>query len=167
MTLTMIAVIGPVEPALLAAWTAHYRQLGIERFHLAFHFPDHVPDTRQHQLLATGHDLGVSPATVSTGPWHEHTNSRLRDALREQAGPGWHLLADSDELHTYTVPLDEVIHAAETCGQKVVGGLILDRVAADGRLASWRPQAGLDPTFPLGGHLTCGCNLDVGGAAER
>ncbi|RKN51951.1 hypothetical protein D7231_35540, partial [Streptomyces klenkii] len=82
----LIAVIGPVEPALLAAWTRHYRQLGIERFHVAFHFPEHVPDAWRHQLVAAGHELGVIPATVSTGPWHEHTNTELRDALREQAG---------------------------------------------------------------------------------
>ncbi|WP_242646792.1 MULTISPECIES: hypothetical protein [Streptomyces] len=36
----------------------------------------------------------------------------------------------------------------------MVGGLMLDRAAADGRLAHWRPETGLDRAFPLGGHLT-------------
>ncbi|WKX69929.1 glycosyltransferase family 2 protein [Streptomyces sp. XD-27] len=150
----LIAVIGPVEPALLTAWTAHYRALGIEDFHLAFHFPDHVPHAWQHQLLATSRDLGIVPTKISTGPWHEHTNTELRDALREQAGPGWHLLADSDEFHTYPAPFAEVTAAAGKAGRQVVGGLMLDRVAADGRLAHWRPETGLDRAFPLGGHLT-------------
>ncbi|MFF9346531.1 hypothetical protein [Streptomyces sp. NPDC014734] len=87
----LVAVVGPVEPALLAAWTAHYRRLGIDRFHLAFHFPDHVHDAWRHQLIAASHDLGIVPARISTGPWHEHTNTQLRDFPREQAGPGWHL----------------------------------------------------------------------------
>ncbi|MEU6680972.1 glycosyltransferase family 2 protein [Streptomyces sp. NPDC046925] len=150
----LIAVIGPVEPALLAAWTAHYRHLGIERFHLAFHFPEHVPDARRHQLIAAGRELGLPPAAVSTGPWHEHTNTDLRDALREQAGHGWHLLADADEFQTYPAPLADMIHAADDAGQPVLGGLMLDRVAADGRLAHWRPEQGVDGAFPLGGHLT-------------
>ena len=150
----LVAVVGSVEPALLAAWTAHYRRLGIERFHLAFHFPDHVPDVWRHQLIAASHDLGVVPARISTGPWHEHTNTQLRDHLRHQAGTGWHLIADSDEFQTYSAPLSEMIDQAEAARQKVIGGLLLDRVTNDGRLALWRPETGLDRAFPLGGHLT-------------
>ncbi|MFJ8745857.1 hypothetical protein ACIRL2_41675 [Embleya sp. NPDC127516] len=150
----LVAVVGPVESALLTAWTAHYRRLGVERFHLAFHFPQHVPDAGRRQLLATARELGLPTGRVSTGPWHEHTNSELRDALREQAGPGWHLLADSDEFHTHPAPLADVTEAAEENGRAVVGGLMLDRVSADGRLVLWRPEDGLDRTFPLGGHLT-------------
>ncbi|MDH6134203.1 hypothetical protein P3T37_003605 [Kitasatospora sp. MAA4] len=150
----LIAVIGPIEPALLTAWTRHYRAIGIERFHLAFHFPDHVPNAWRHQLLSASHELGIVPGQVSTGPWHEYTNTTLRDALREKAGPGWHLLADSDEFQTYPVSLGEVIAAAQDSGRRVIGGLMLDRVTADGRLALWRPETGLDRSFPLGGHLT-------------
>lgn len=151
---TLVAVIGPVEPALLAAWTTHYRQMGIERFLLAFHFPDHVPRVQRHRLLAALHGLGIIPAQVSTGPWHEHTNTNLRDVLREQAGNGWHLIADADEFHTYPAPLTDVVARAEATGHRTVGGLMLDRVAADGSLASWNPDLGLDRAFPLGGHLT-------------
>lgn len=153
-TPALIAVIGPVEPALLAAWATHYRRLGIERFHVAFHFPDHVPDAWRHQLLAAAYEIGITPAAVSTGPWHEHTNTELRERLREQAGAGWHLLADADELQTYPAPLNEVTATAEAGGHRVVGGLMLDRVADDGRLAHWRAETGLDRAFPLGGHLT-------------
>lgn len=32
---------------------------------------------------------------------------------------------------------------------------MLDRVASDGRLAPWRPETGIDQSFPPGGHLTC------------
>ncbi|MFE2721891.1 glycosyltransferase family 2 protein [Kitasatospora sp. NPDC059327] len=151
---SLVAVIGPVEPALLTAWTAHYRALGVERFHLAFHFPDHVHDAWRRQLLDTARQLDLPFGQVTTGPWHEHTNTELRDALREQAGAGWHLLADSDEFHTYPAPLGEVTEEAEENGRAVVGGLMLDRVTADGRLALWRPESGLDRAFPLGGHLT-------------
>ena len=150
----LIAVVGPVEPALLTAWVTHYRGLGIERFHLAFHFPEHVSADRRHLVQASCRELGIVPAAVSNGPWHEHTNPRLRDALRERAGAGWHLLADSDELHSYPAPLQEVIAEAEGSGTGTVGGLMLDRVTADGSLTGWRPDKGLDATYPLGAFLT-------------
>ncbi|MFD0381381.1 hypothetical protein ACFQ2B_00075 [Streptomyces stramineus] len=47
-----------------------------------------------------------------------------------------------------------MIVTAERAGRVVVGGLMLDRVTPDGRLAHWRPETGLDRAFPLGGHLT-------------
>jgi len=150
----LIAVVGPVEPALLTAWVTHYRGLGIERFHLAFHFPDHVDADRRHQVQDTCRDLGIIPDAVSDGPWHEHTNPRLRDVLRERAGAGWHLLADSDEFHAYPAPLAEVIATAEGLGTGTAGGLMLDRVTADGSLTGWDPQQGLDAAYPLGAFLT-------------
>ncbi|MFD7501421.1 glycosyltransferase family 2 protein [Streptomyces sp. NPDC059850] len=150
----LIAVVGPVEPPLLTAWVHHYRSLGVERFLIAFHFPDHVPDVRRHELQAAARELGIIPTGTSTGPWHEHTNTQLRDALRLRAGPGWHLLADADEFQQYPAPLAEVIAQADRSGHCVVGGLMLDRVAASGRLTGWRPEDGLDLAYPLGGHLT-------------
>ncbi|MFJ9615656.1 hypothetical protein [Streptomyces noursei] len=150
----LISVIGPVEVPLLAAWVRHYRWLGIERFLIAFHFPEHVPDRHGHELQAACRELGVIPTGSSTGPWHEHTNTELRDTLRQAAGPGWHLLADTDEFQQYPAPLPEVIAQAEKSGRRVIGGLMLDRVAASGHLTGWRPEGGLDLAYPLGGHLT-------------
>ncbi|MFH8990843.1 glycosyltransferase family 2 protein [Streptomyces sp. NPDC017940] len=150
----LIAVIGPVEPSLLAAWVCHYRRLGIERFLIAFHFPEHVPDQQRHELQAASRELGITPSGTSAGPWHEHTNTQLREALRHRAGPGWHLLADVDEFQQYPAPLGEVIAQADKSGHRVVGGLMLDRVTSSGRLTGWQPQGGLDLAYPLGGYLT-------------
>ncbi|GKQ38501.1 hypothetical protein [Streptomyces sp. A012304] len=79
---SLIAVVGPVEPALLTAWVTHYRTLGIERFHLAFHFPGHVDADRRHQVQTACRALGIVPDAVSDGPWHEHTKSH---------GPRFHI----------------------------------------------------------------------------
>jgi hypothetical protein len=157
MTMTvppLISVIGPVEPALLTAWVCHYRALGVERFLLAFHFPDHVDAGRIMLLREACSELGIEPAAVSRGPWHEHTNPQLRDELREQAGDGWHLLADSDEFHAYPAPLEELLREADLSGTGTVGGLMLDRVAGDGSLTGWDATDGLDAAYPLGGFLT-------------
>jgi hypothetical protein len=151
---TLVALIGPVEPHLLPTWVQHYRALGVERFRLGFHFPDHVHADHRAQLQDVCRDLGIVPAVVSCGPWHEHTNPQLIAVLRGLAGDGWHLLADSDEFHAYPSPLDQVLREAQTSGTGTVGGLMLDRVTADGALTGWDPGAGLDASYPLGGFLT-------------
>jgi hypothetical protein len=151
---TLIAVVEPVDPALFAAWIAHYRSLGVDRFQLGFRFPAHVSSERHRELQAACCTLGIVPAAICSGTWDESVGSELRDALREKAGSGWHLLAGVQEFHHFPVPLPEVITRAEWAGVPAVGGVLLDRVAADGRLAGIDRVGGLDRTFPLGGHLT-------------
>ncbi|MFE7804478.1 hypothetical protein ACFU51_07415 [Streptomyces sp. NPDC057430] len=151
---TLVALIGPVEPELLESWLHHYRTLGIERFTLGFHYPDHVTEDVKDLLGDVCRREGITPALVSCGPWHEHTNPQLTAELRGIAGDGWHLIADSDEFHTYPAPLTDVLCDAERHGTQTMGGLMLDRVSADGTLTGWDPAAGLDAGFPLGAFLT-------------
>ncbi|WP_239342003.1 glycosyltransferase family 2 protein [Frankia sp. CiP3] len=152
----LVAVVGPVEPALLNAFVEHYRGFGIDRFLLAFHFPENTPADSRDVLLTTCRELLDRPEIISSGPWHEFTNTALREELRARAGEGWHLLADVDEFQCYPASVAETIAAAEAemVDVPVVGGVMLDRVAADGRLRPWAPEVGLDRSYPLGGFLT-------------
>jgi hypothetical protein len=150
----MVAVIGPVEPELLDAWITHYRGLGVERFHLAFHFPDHSGVIACDRVLQVCRRHTIAPGQISTGPWHEDTNTVLRDTQRRAAGPGWHLIADSDEFHTYPSPLPDLLAAAEASGTGTIGGLMLDRITGTGALHPCDWAIGLDASYPLGGFLT-------------
>lgn len=153
-TPTLIAVIGPVDPALFAAWVSHYRVLGVTRFQVGFRFPSHTSAERRQELRAACRSLGLRPTAICCGDWSEHTDTELRNVLREKAGTGWHLLAGAQEFHQFPLPLGDVIDDAERAGAPVVGGVLLDRVTADGHLPKLRTQGQLDATFPLGGHLT-------------
>lgn len=148
----MVAVIGPVEPGLLSAWLDHYEAHGVTRFHLAFHFPDDTGDDVRSPLHAVLRSHRITPGAISTGPWHEDTNTMLRDAQRAAAGPGWHLLADSDEFHTYPTALPDLLVGGERTG--TIGGLMLDRVSSNGELTPCDWSLGLDACYPLGGFLT-------------
>lgn len=153
----LIAVIGPIEPALLTAWTTYYRTMGITDFLIAFHFPDHTGDQHRDRLTTAAADLGIGPTLISAGAWHEHTNSELIHRLRALAGPGWQMFADSDEFHQLPTPIGEALARADDRGHQVVGGLMLDRVTASGALIALEDAMdlpGLDQAFPLGGHLT-------------
>jgi hypothetical protein len=147
-------VIGPVEPDLLRAFVQHYRGHGVREFLFAFHFTEHVPKQRREELVFTCEELVGPPVLISRGPWHETVHSELREHLRLRAGEGWHSIADIDEFHDYPAPPEELIAAAEAVYSPVVGGVMLDRVAADGSITGWHPQKGLDASFPLGGFLT-------------
>jgi hypothetical protein len=154
-SIPLIAVIGPVEPALLTEFVRHYRALGREQFLFAFHFTDQVATDTSDALVETCRAAtGAGPAVLSRGPWHEPLHGELRDRLRELAGDGWHEIADIDEFHAHPAPVGAAIAAAEARNSPVIGGLLLDRVAADGSLRSWSPEVGLDVTYPLGGFLT-------------
>ena len=153
----MIAVIGPVEPGLLHAFGDHYTRIGVTSFHLAFHFTaEHGPAVTRSALSAA-RDLPGPPPVISSGPWHEPLHSQLRDQLRAEAGGGWQMIADSDEFHAYPAPVAAMIAEAEHTGSGVIGGVLLDRVQADGFLSSvpvTGTVAGLDQAYPLGGFLT-------------
>lgn len=151
---TLIAVVGPVEASLLHEFVLHYSKLGVERFMLSFHFPENTAASTKRDLITACRGLVGNPQIVSNGPWHATINGDLRDQMRCQAGPGWHLLADIDEFQFYSTEVSEVIESVQCAGGHIVRGLMLDRVAADGRLCAWSPALGLDRTYPLGGFLT-------------
>lgn len=153
----LVAVIEPVEPDLLRAFIAHYRDtVQVREFHLGFHFTEDAPASVREELISVCEELIGPPVVISRGPWHETVHSELRDHLRARAGAGWHVIADVDEFHDYPVPLTELIDAAENAGSPIVGGLLLDRVSEDGSMRPWSAEKGLDQSYPLGGYLTPG-----------
>ena len=151
---TLISTVGPVEPPLLEAFIEHYRILGVERFELALHMPEPTDPQRLADLLAVCRATIGEPSLVVEEPWHENASDRLREELRRRAGDGWHLLADADEFQDYPQGLAATLGEAEAAGWRVVGGILLDRIAADGAMPGWSAETGLDRSYPLGGFLT-------------
>ena len=151
---SLVAVVGPVEPRLLDAFLTHYLKLGIERFFVAFHFPEDTADVVRTSLRETCQNLVGDPLITSVGPWHLHTNPNLIAELRNAAGKGWHLLADVDEFQSYPLSVDSTIARADAAGEGVVQGLMLDRVTNDGSITTWPPNVDIDTAYPLGALFT-------------
>ncbi|WP_207916370.1 hypothetical protein [Micromonospora sp. KC723] len=150
----LIAVVGPVEPPLLEAFITHYEHLGVERFLFALHFPLPTPASVQEPLIEICRRRIGGAQLVAEEPWHESASNRLRDELRDRAGQGWHLLADADEFQCHPGGLATTVRDAEAAGVPVAGGVMLDRVAADGSIDGWSPSDGLDAAYPAGAFLT-------------
>jgi len=152
MTIRFVSAVGG-DTGLLDAAIMHYRDLGVESFHLARHiesFDD--PDFQRSRDVLARH--GLSYAAVHQGPWDEDLNAYLiRAQMRRHPGDWW-VVADLDEFHVYDRSLTDVIAACDSGGYDYVKGALLDRVAANGRLPALTPDTSIWAQFPLAGLVT-------------
>lgn len=152
MTIRFVSVVGG-DTGLLDAAITHYRTLGVESFHIARHiesFDD--PDFQRSQDVLAGH--GISFTAVHQGAWDEDLNGYLIRAQMRRHPDDWWVIADLDEFHVYDRPLADVIAACEAGGYDYVKGALLDRLAADGRLAALKPNESIWAQYPLAGLVT-------------
>ncbi|MFD3587356.1 hypothetical protein [Streptomyces sp. NPDC058683] len=152
MTIRFVSAVG-ADTGLLDAAVTHYRDLGVECFHIARHiesFDD--PEFKRSQDVVARH--GFSFAAVHQGPWDEDLNAYLIRAQMRRYPDDWWVVADLDEFHVYDRPLTDVITVCETGGYDYVKGALLDRVAADGSLPALQPDGSVWAQYPLAGLLT-------------
>jgi hypothetical protein len=151
-TIRFVSVVGS-DTGLLDAALAHYRGLGVESFHLTGHiesFED--PEFRRAQDVLARHGLAFT--AVHQGPWDEDLNAYLIRAQMRRHPADWWVVADLDEFHVYDQPLTDIIAACEAGGYDYVMGALLDRVAADGSLATLEPTASIWAQYALAGLVT-------------
>ncbi len=161
----LLAVIGPVSPSWLETFVAHYRDsVGVKRIYLAFNVPLYYPDEQFWHLARTAEQSGARVVAGRVGNWDWDTNHDLMNGLRSYAGPGWHMIADSDELHMYPTSVTDLIAQAENAGVPVVEGMLFDRVTDSGWLPPAYAVADPDATFPKGGFFT---HTIVGGESTK
>ena len=136
---------------LLPHWLRHYRRAGVAPadFHVVLNtrFDDNRRVEPARRLLAAA-DVEASAVwrgTFSSTARLDYKTPFL-DALPDDA---WVLVVDSDEFHRYPCPLKAMLSYFEVTGIDAVGGHLVDRVAADGRLAAVRPTPSVFEQFPL------------------
>lgn len=152
MAIRFSSVIG-ADVSLLDPAIKHYRQLGVEHFHIARHVEstDDPEYERSREILARS---GLSFSSVHQGPWDEDLNAYLIRAQMRRHPDDWWVVADLDEFQVYDRPLAEVITSCEKEGCDYVVGALLDRVAADGSLAALQPDESVWEQYPLAGLIT-------------
>lgn len=152
--INLVAVVGGVRPELLDAFIRHYSNLGLSDASIGFHFTGEVAVSTESGLNGVLKEWGIKPRIVSRGPWHETTNSNIRDAMIRVDGAGWHLLADVDEFHDFEGDLSTLINRANLDGFSHVEGVLVDRFDRSGEFPLWDPSRTLDETYELGGFFT-------------
>jgi hypothetical protein len=162
MTIRFVSVVG-ADTGLLDASITHYRDLGVESFHIVRHidsFDD--PEFQRSQDVVARH--GLSFAAVHQGPWDQDLNGYLIEAQMRRHPKDWWVVADLDEFHVYDRPLTDIIAACEAGGYDYVKGALLDRMAADGSLPAQNPTTSIWAQYPLAGLLTLRV---VGGGSSK
>ena len=135
----------------LAPMLTHYRELGIESFHIYLH---RAPG--RDAALEEAQDLCRSvPGAVThiiEGDWLDCQAK----AFSEMSGcpNDWFVLADQDEFQLYPAKLESVLQECESHGFDHVRGALVDRVAAEGALPPLDPSLSVWEQYPIGTVLT-------------
>jgi hypothetical protein len=65
----------------------------------------------------------------------------------------WWIVADDDELHVYSIDLDEIIADCNTNGWELVRGGFIDRIGIDGTFPEIKDNVDIFKQFPLAGFF--------------
>jgi len=144
----LVAHVGIQDRDILPHWLAHYRALGVGDIHLVLHGP------WRSCGFPAGADGdfgdGVIIADEYEGPFEEAIKTaRLTRAVQRFVGD-WVLVADADEfLELPFSTLAATLRALRGFGMTSLPAILLQRVAADGRLHEVDATTDLAATFPL------------------
>lgn len=159
----MIHLICTFEPArihFLPQFIDHYRQLGVEVFHLSLQVePDVEPEEKarashgaQETLLSRGLSLlAVLNCPFSAMALREHHN---QIQLQSCQITDWIVWVDIDEFQIYPGSFQDSLRFAEENNLDYFWGRFVDRVTADGSLQPFDPDRPIWEQYPIETHIT-------------
>lgn len=151
--LSVLSCLGvELELAFLPHFLDHYIGLGVEprRIHIILNASRaDVPALAEARAILAARGAAephpwIAPYT-SDAMWAERRALQARVASSRD----WILNADADEHHAYPAPPAEIAAYCDRKGYNAVQGVMVDRFAADGRLAPVAPELGLAAQFPV------------------
>lgn len=148
----LCAVIGDNRD-MLPHFIDHYRDLGVDEFHIILHAPPGKEGFRA-EALRIMEEKGIKPAQIYEGGWDSRISTNLINGLKAQYPDDWFVVADSDELQVYEQPLRDVIKAARDSGITYITGSFVDRVSADGSMKAIDQQSSIWQQFPYAGFVS-------------
>lgn len=148
----LCAVIGD-NCDMLPHFIDHYRDLGVDEFHIILHAPPDKEDFRA-EALRIMQTKGIIPAQIYEGGWNSRISTNLINSLKTQYPDDWFVVADSDELQIYEKPLRDIINGIRDCGQTYITGSFVDRISEDGAMKAIDDQSSIWEQFPYAGFVS-------------
>jgi hypothetical protein len=154
----IIAIVGIVYGYdLLQYYLSHYRQLGVERFAIAYDPAGIDPSGDLKQILARQSDVDV--LKLPRGFQRSGLVGMIEEEIRSliATADDWLIPSDLDELNQYPAPLCEVVRQMKRDGCTHLVGELRDRLAPEGELAELLPfDQGISiwEQYPLAGNVT-------------
>ncbi len=124
----------------------HYTGLGVDAILLAAHETVY-PDVLQ---CASGYPVNVFPFQCNRFDCLQ--KHAIEKELVKQFGvcpDDYVIYCDIDEFQEYPAPLTEIVRIMDERGLWALRGYFIDRLAADGRLATIRPEPNIFSQFPV------------------
>ena len=139
----------------LPQFVRHYRGLGVEKFLLTLQQEPHLEASEiaghfarfSQMLAALGIDGGSSLVESYDSSVLKRHHRFLQDSLVSRQD--WVVWTDSDEFQVYPYRLDAIVPILDRNGVQLVNGYMIDRIAADGTLPPFNPQASIWETYPI------------------
>ena len=155
----LISCVGvDTEYEYLAHFIAHYRALGVDpaSFHIILNTRDEASPNLERAITLL-RDEGLPAPDVWIAPYTSDSMwaKRREVQARVAAADDWVISADVDEFHEYPLALSALLAECERQGVNCLQGVLIDRLAADGRLAPVRADVALGQTFPIQADVQC------------
>ena len=152
-TIRLMSCVGvDLELALLPFFLDHHLGLGVrpDAVHLILNTPD-AATPNLDRADAVCRDRGVAAGGRWIGPYTSDAMwERRRDLQARHVRPGdWVMNADVDEMHRYPADPWSVVAGLESLGARSVQGVMVDRLAPDGRLPAVEAGRPLAEQFPI------------------
>jgi hypothetical protein len=81
------------------------------------------------------------------------TVTSMYNEIKNQHPEDWWIVADDDEFHEYSQPLEYIIHDCEENGWDLVRGGFVDRVGPGGTFPEIQPEEDIYKQFPVAGFF--------------
>lgn len=155
----LFSTFGAKRQNLIPQFITHYRQLGVEKFHITLHTDNELSKEEKEEILTKGADF-LKTQDIFTyhhldckfdAPTVRKHHDKIQANIPEQ---DWIIWADLDEFQEYWMDLNALIIDLEAENKNVVYGEFLDRLSADGQLVAFDPKRSIFNQYPLGSKIT-------------
>ncbi len=150
MALHLVTTVGGDGWHSLEPMLRHYRDLGVDAFHVTLLLP-HEGDSAREPVNEIVRDFGcpLFDTVIGDGELWQETYTRPRRNYPRD----WFILASPAELHHYSQPPADVARECERNEWECVYGGCVDRIAADGAIPEVATGSALEEQFPLGARI--------------
>ncbi len=134
----------------------HYKNMGVNNFIIILH--TYKKDENMDRSISYLNHFGIKNICIWEGIWDGIVKEKkLREKEKKEVKCGeWIITADIDEFHTYKNYKNarHLIGKCDRLGYNCVGGVLIDRLSADGSINKIDPELSLWSQFPIKSFVT-------------
>jgi hypothetical protein len=158
--ITLLCTLEPGRIDWLPQLVAHYRGIGVERFLLTLQLepgtPGDLAEASRERFRHVLAGLDIREPQFLEQPFDAKAIILHQRRLQQEsiAPTDWIVWCDSDEFQVYPQPLPSLAAWCDAQGIDFLRGLLIDRVAADGRLMPFSAERAVWETYPVACNVT-------------